>query len=149
MKDKGKVIINVAILLGFTAMGVVIGMMLQQLIIQATLMKVAMNMDGVEINVNFNETKMMDAAMENMEDILWDMRMENCTRTENNYCAIECYENSKLIPCQNFTGDEHFCSDGICEMNGVCPNYFERLEGKNIEDCMAEVVNNALEGDSA
>lgn len=64
---------------------------------------------------------------------------ENCTRTEMNYCATECYENERLIPCENFSGDEHFCNEGICEANGGCPNYFERLEGKTLFDCIKEV----------
>ena len=55
--------------LGMFAMGVVAGMMLQQLVFQSTLMKVAGNMDGVEIDINFNETLMMDAMMDNFEDM--------------------------------------------------------------------------------
>lgn len=58
--DKEKVILNVVILLGFAAMGVVIGMLLQQAIFQATLIKVASNMDGVQIDININETKMVE-----------------------------------------------------------------------------------------
>ena len=57
------------IYLGIFAMGVVGGMMLQQAIFQSTLMKVAGNMDGVEIDVNFNETLMMDAMMDNFEEM--------------------------------------------------------------------------------
>ena len=134
------------IYLGIFFMGVVAGVLLQQLIIQSTLMKVASNMDGVEINVNFNETKLMQVAMDNMEDIVWSMRMENCTRTEKKYCALECYENRKLIPCENFSGTEAFCSEGICEINGVCPDYFEILEGKTITDCIKEVEQKELKG---
>jgi len=57
------------IYLGLFAMGIVAGMMLQQAIFQSTLMKVAGNMDGVEIDVNFNETLMMDAMMDNFEEM--------------------------------------------------------------------------------
>ncbi len=57
------------IYLGMFAMGVVAGMMLQQAIFQSTLMKVAGNMDGVEIDINFNETLMIDAMMDNFEDM--------------------------------------------------------------------------------
>ena len=32
-------------------------------------MKVAGNMDGVEIDINFNETLMIDAMMDNFEDM--------------------------------------------------------------------------------
>jgi len=56
------------IYLGIFGMGVVGGMMLQQAIFQSTLMKVAGNMDGVEIDINFNETLMMDAMMDNFEE---------------------------------------------------------------------------------
>jgi len=49
-------------------LGIILGIFIQQAVIQATLMKVAMNMDGVEINVNFNETKMMDALYNNLEE---------------------------------------------------------------------------------
>ncbi len=134
------------IYLGILAMGVVIGMMLQQAIFQSTLMKVAGNMDGVTINIELNETLMMDRATENMEEILWDVRMENCTRTEKNYCALQCYENRKLIPCENFTMDEHFCSEGIREVDGVCPGYFEILDGKTVTDCINDVVHAKSEG---
>ena len=96
-------------------------------------------LDGTTFNVDFNETLMVDRVTENMKEIVWDLRMENCTRTEKSYCALECYENSKLIPCENFTYDEHFCNEGICEASGGCPDYFEILEGKTIEDCIREV----------
>ncbi len=67
--------------------------------------------------------------------------MESCigTRTEKGYCALECYENDRLIPCENFTYDEHFCNEGICKASGGCPDYFEKLEGKTIGDCIKEV----------
>ena len=74
--------------------------------------------------------------------------MENCTRTEKNYCALKCYENKKLIPCGNFSFDEHFCSEGICEVDGVCPDYFESLEGKTLTDCIKEVEQDAISGES-
>jgi len=125
----------------FFVMGFLLGMLTQQGIIQGTLMKVASNMEGVTFNIEFNETLMVDKATENMEEILWDVRMENCTRTEKNYCALQCYENRKLIPCKNFTMDEHFCSKGICEVDGVYPSYFDILEGKTLTDCIEEVVN--------
>ena len=43
-------------------LGILIGMTLQQAIIQSTLVKVASNMEGVEININLNETKLMEEA---------------------------------------------------------------------------------------
>jgi len=123
----------------FFVMGFAFGMVVQQGIIQSTLMKVASNMEGVTINIDLNETLLMDTATENMREMMWDIRMENCTRTEKNYCALECYENKKLIPCENFTFDETFCGDGVCEVDGICPGYFEMLEGKTIADCIREV----------
>jgi hypothetical protein len=81
---------------------------------------------------------MVDRVTENMKPIIWDIRMQNCTKTEKNYCALECYENNKLIPCQNFTSDEHFCNDGICNVSGICPDYFQKLNNKTIKDCINE-----------
>ncbi len=48
------------IYLGFFAMGVVGGMILQQAIFQATLMKVADNLDGVQIDIDLNETQIVE-----------------------------------------------------------------------------------------
>ena len=67
--NKSKTIIYTIIYLGIFAMGIVCGMMLQQAIFQSTLMKVAGNMDGVQIDINFNETLMIDAMMENFEEM--------------------------------------------------------------------------------
>ena len=47
-----------------------------------------------------------------------------CTLTEKGYCANECYEDNRLIPCENFTYDEHFptpigiISMVICSLSG-------------------------------
>jgi len=71
------------IYLGMFAMGVVAGMMLQQSIFQSTLMKVAGNMDGVEIDINFNETLMIDAMMDNLED-MGLFNETNETKDDNN-----------------------------------------------------------------
>lgn len=51
----------------------------------------------------------------------------------------ECWENNKLIPCINFTNDEHFCLGNICKVNGICPTYYERIEGKTTMDCIKEL----------
>ena len=72
MKEKinyTKTLTYTIIYLGMFGMGVVGGMMLQQAIFQSTLMKVAGNMDGVKIDINFNETLMMDAMMDNFEEM--------------------------------------------------------------------------------
>ena len=62
-----KVIGYMIIYLAFFSMGIVGGMLLQQSITQATMMKVAGSLDGVQVDINFNETLMMDAMMDNFE----------------------------------------------------------------------------------
>ena len=42
-------------------------------------------------------------------------------RTTIQESRIECYENGIMINCSEFTADNHFCNNGICEVNGVCP----------------------------
>lgn len=54
----------------------------------------------------------------------------------------KCYENNKRIPCENFTADEHFCSNGLCNISGICPSYYEKLRGKTIKDCIIEETKN-------
>ncbi len=46
-------------------------------------MKVAGNMDGVEIDINFNETLMIDAMMDNLED-MGLFNETNETKDDNN-----------------------------------------------------------------
>lgn len=58
--NKSKVLIYVIVLLGFVAMGVVIGMMLQQAITQSTMIKIADNLDGVQIDIDLNETQIVE-----------------------------------------------------------------------------------------
>lgn len=121
--------------------GMVVGMVLQQQLFYLGLVQVAEGLEGTTFNVevDFNETLMIDGITENMQPILWDIRMQNCTKTEKGYCAIKCYENGKLMPCENFTADEHFCNNGKCEVDGICPTYYEILRGKTISDCIKEV----------
>ncbi len=66
--DKSKFTIHLVIYLGILFMGIVIGMLLQQLIIQASLVKVAMGLEGtnIEINVDINETILVDRVYENL-----------------------------------------------------------------------------------
>lgn len=125
-------------------MGFVLGMLFQQAALKTTLIEVAGNLEGVEINIDLNETKMVDRITENMGEIIWDFKMDNCTLTEKGYCALKCYENKRLIPCENFTYDEHFCKEGICQASGGCPGYYEKLEGKTLEDCIKEVEENFI-----
>ena len=48
-----------------------------------------------------------------------------------------CYVNGIQVDCKEFSGDEHFCIEGNCSMDGVCPG---ANKSKNIEDCINEVV---------
>jgi len=55
--------------IAFFALGLVAGMLLQQSITQATMMGVAGSLEGVQIDINFNETMMIDAMMDNFEEM--------------------------------------------------------------------------------
>jgi len=50
--------------IAFFALGLVAGMLLQQSITQATMMGVAGSLEGVQVDVNFNETMMIDSMMD-------------------------------------------------------------------------------------
>lgn len=87
--------------------------------------------------------------------IFWTLNISNMTiefKTDNNSLEIfnkaleyngnkECWENNYLIPCANFTNDEHFCKGNLCVVNGICPTYYERLNNKTVEDCIKELEN--------
>ena len=73
------------IYLGILAMGIVGGMMLQQAIFQATLMKVADNLEGVQIDIDLNETIMIDAMMDSFEE----MGLFNYTNETNDVVYTE------------------------------------------------------------
>ena len=91
-------------------------------------------------NYLFIDGTLISPSLERLKCIEVEKKEHNeCIKTEKGYCAIECYENDRLIPCENFTYDEHFCNEGICEASGGCPDYFEILEGKTIGDCIREV----------
>ena len=121
--------------------GFSLGMIYQQQLFYLGLEQAFQGLEGTTFNVevDINETLMTDRVTENMKPILWDIRMQNCTKTEKGYCAIECYENGDLMPCENFTNDEHFCDNGRCEVDGICPTYYEQLRGKTLTDCIKEV----------
>jgi len=55
--------------IAFFALGLVVGILLQQSITQATMMGVAGSLDGVQVDINFNETMMIDAMMDNFEEM--------------------------------------------------------------------------------
>ena len=62
--NKGKTMMYLIFYLGFFAMGMVAGMMLQQVITQSTLIKVADSLDGVQIDIDFNETQIVEGIMD-------------------------------------------------------------------------------------
>ena len=53
------------VILAVLFLGILFGMTIQQGIIQSTLIKVASNMDGVNIDINFNESKLVEATKNN------------------------------------------------------------------------------------
>jgi len=98
-------------------------------------------LSDTEHDINFNFT-IDDNTLEAIKSINYTSLKDNpdCNfRTEKGYYAKECYENEVLIPCMNFSFDEHFCNKGICKVNGICPTYYERLKGKTVSDCIQEV----------
>jgi hypothetical protein len=50
--------------------------------------------------------------------------------------SSECYVNGIKINCSDFNGDEHFCNNGKCEMNGVCPSPNSNM---TVEDCIKKI----------
>lgn len=76
--NKGKVILHLTLYLGIAAMGMVLGMMLQQAITQSTLMKVADNLDGVQIDIDLNETQLING----MADFYTPYFEEELSRSE-------------------------------------------------------------------
>jgi len=71
--------------IAFFVLGLVVGMLLQQSITQATMMGVAGSLEGVQIDINFNETMMIDAMMDNFEE----MGLFNYTNTTNDALNVE------------------------------------------------------------
>lgn len=50
----------------------------------------------------------------------------------------ECYVNGIKVNCSEFSGDEHFCNNGVCNMNGVCPAPNSNM---TIQDCIKQMEN--------
>ncbi len=69
------------VLLGFIA-GFICGMVYQQVMINGIAVNIASSLNGLEVNVNFNETKMMDALYDNLEEGGY-MDFENETSSVN------------------------------------------------------------------
>ena len=73
------------------SLGILLGMVIQQGIIQSTLIKVASNMDGVEIDINFNESKIVEGIKNNFIPDLKEV-LNNSMNKDFNGC--------KPIPCE-------------------------------------------------
>lgn len=72
----GKIVGYIIIYLVFFSLGLIGGMILQQAIIQATLMKVADNLDGVQIEINLNESKLIEGITDFYEPYLAELKQE-------------------------------------------------------------------------
>lgn len=70
---------HLLIYFGILAIGVVLGMLLQQAIFQATLMKVASNLDGVQIDIDLNETQLVEGITDFYEPYMEQLMEENKT----------------------------------------------------------------------
>jgi len=78
--------------IAFFALGLVVGMLLQQANTQATIVKVASNLEGIEINIDINETQILQGAEKMADKMIEEMKKEipkenypqsaikNCTR---------------------------------------------------------------------
>ena len=59
-------------------------------------------------------------TLEAVKSVNWSIMGEKMNENPN-----RCFVNDIEIPCSDFKGDEHFCKDGICRMNGVCGGSYE------------------------
>jgi hypothetical protein len=50
-----------------------------------------------------------------------------------------CSINGEQINCSEIQDKEHFCTNGVCEMNGVCPG---NNKSKSIQDCINDKLFN-------
>lgn len=71
--NKSKVIMYIIFYLFFFVIGVVVGMTYQQAITQATLMKVADNLEGVQVDIDLNETKIVEGITDFYTPLLEEM----------------------------------------------------------------------------
>ena len=93
----------------FFELGLFGGMIIQQGIIQSTLMKVAGNMDGVEIDINFNETKFIEATKETLVPAI---------KEAINNSIMSDFKGCKPVPC--------FCDEWGCAL------YCMECDGANV-----------------
>ena len=75
----------------FFAIGLVAGMLLQQGNTQATMMKVASSLEGVTVNINLNETKMVEGIKETFIPDFKEV-LNNSMNKDFNKC--------KPVPCE-------------------------------------------------
>ena len=68
MKNETFQMILVAIT--FLVIGIIMGMLFQQNIIKSTMMDVASNMEGVNIDINLNESKIMEVTQELVDQMI-------------------------------------------------------------------------------
>ena len=58
----------------FFVIGIYVGMIIQQLIFQTTLIEIASNLEGVEINIDINETQILEGTREIAKDMIEAMK---------------------------------------------------------------------------
>ena len=80
------------------------------LVLEATMISIAFIMAD-EVNCNW----------------LW---CDFSTTKQSQIIKQDCFENGIRINCSDFSGDEHFCNNGLCEINGVMSpeEYFKQLD---------------------
>lgn len=140
-----RVMLYVGLYSSFILVGFIMGMFYQQMIMIKGVGYI-LSYSDLEVNVNFNATKFVNEInrtfIPEFNKELNNTIQKLCIKTQKGFCAKECYENGNRIPCEEFEGDEHFCFHGVCQMNGVCPDYYDKLNNKTIADCVAEIEYN-------
>jgi len=58
----------------FFVIGIYVGMIIQQLIFQTTLIEIASNLEGVEINIDINETQILEGTKEIAKEMIAAMK---------------------------------------------------------------------------
>ena len=58
----------------FFVIGIYVGMIIQQLIFQTTLIEIASNLEGVEINIDINETQILEGTREIAQEMIEAMK---------------------------------------------------------------------------
>ena len=82
-------------------------------LICATILKVVEHPYTIRFEIDNN-------TLEAVKSVNWSIMGEKMNENPN-----RCFVNDIEIPCSDFKGDEHFCKDGICRMNGVCGGSYE------------------------